>query len=153
MKMTDGLAAVGAFIDDDAIALSLALEFRTDFGRRGEEAGLKLGRGLGIEFGEMVRVQDGNDQDVRGCLRAQVVKRDDVLVAHDLARRYLPAHDLTKDAVVGVAHVRGCMSSKYSTEIGLAITPAMSDFIANGTVVCTSGIAGTSSCTIFTARA
>ena len=101
----------------------------------------------------MIGVHDRHYENVRWSLRPQIVKRNDVLVPQHLARRYLVTNDLAENAVVGARHVRGFISSKFNTEFGLGITPPMLDFIAKGTVVCTSGTAGAWSCTIFTALA
>ncbi len=93
----------------------------------------------------MFRVQGGDDQNVRRGLRMQIVKRNDVSVAQHFPRRYLAADDLTKNAVLGIAHIFGFMNWYQMTLFGFGMTPVTFDFIANGTVVWTSGIAGASS--------
>jgi len=145
MQVTDGLTAVRSLVDNDAIALSVPLKAAADIGCGREQLGFEVGRSICIEFREMLGVQGRYDQDVRRGLRMQIVKRDDVGVAQHFTRRYLAADDLTKDAVLGVAHVFGFISSKSMTPSGFGMTPVTFDFIAKGTVVCTRGIAGASS--------
>jgi len=83
----------------------------------------------------MLGMQRRDDQDVRRGLRMQIVKRDDVGVAQYFTRRYFVTRDLAKDAVLGIAHVLGFISSKSTTLFGFGMTPPMFDFIASGTVV------------------
>ena len=54
MQVSDGLTSVGPLVDDDAIALSVALEARADAGSRREELGFQLRRRFGIELREML---------------------------------------------------------------------------------------------------
>ncbi len=145
MQVADGLTAVRSLVDNDAIALPVPLKAAAEVGGGRKQLGFELGCGFRIEFREMFGVQGRDDQDVRRGLRMQIVKRDDVGVAQHFPRRYLAADDLTKDAVLRVAHVFGFINSKSITPSGFGMTPATFDFIANGTVVCTSGIAGASS--------
>lgn len=139
--MPNRLPAVRALVDDDAISLPVALHARTDLRRRAEQPRFDARIGLLIEVREMFGVQCRHNQDMSRCLGTQIVKSDDLVVAQDFARRNLTAHDFAKDAVL-LAHYFGCMSSKSSTLSGRGITPAIFDFMPNGTVVCTSGTAG-----------
>src|SRR5579872_6666358 len=132
MQMIDGLAAIRALVDDDAVALPLTLEFSADLGGRGKQTGLDLAGGFGVELAEVVCVHDGHDQDVRRRLRTQIVKCDDVLVAQHFTRGNLVPDDLAKDAI---GHECGLMRLNQSTESGLGMTPETPAFIANGTVV------------------
>jgi|SRR5579872_4976235 len=95
----------------------------------------------------MLGVQGRDYQNVRRGLWMQIVKGDHIGVAQYFTRRYLAARDFAKDAVFGIAHVFGFMYWYQMTLFGFGMTPLIFDFIANGTVVCTSGTAGTSSWT------
>jgi len=145
MQVTHGLTTVRSLVDNDAIALPIALKATPNVSRGREQLSLEFGRRFCIEFREMIRVQGRDNQDVRWGLRIQVVKRNDVGVALHFPSGYLAPDDLTKDAVLGVAHDFGFMYWNQMTLVGFGTTPPIFDFIANGTVVCTSGTAGTSS--------
>ena len=78
VKVVDGLAAVGAAVDDDAIAVRQsfgARDFRGCEKQMAEQARLILG---GVS--ERGYVLARNDEEVRGRLRVDVRERDALLV-------------------------------------------------------------------------
>jgi len=137
VQVSDSLSAVGSLIDNDAVALVLALEPGTDLGRSRKQPGLYVCSSLRVEIGEMLGVQGRNHENMRRRLRSQIVKRDDLFIPKHLARGDFAPHDLAKNAVVRLVHrlAFGFISSKLSTEFGLGITPPTLVFIAKGTVV------------------
>jgi hypothetical protein len=78
VEVLDGLAAVGAGVDDDAVAVGEVL-LAGDFGGGGEELAEERGVGGG-GVGERGDVLFGDDEDVDGGLGVDVREGEDVVV-------------------------------------------------------------------------
>ena len=99
MEMVDGLAAVGAGVEDEAVAVG-ELFLAGDFGGGGEEVAEDLAMlRRGVRVGDDVAL--GDEQKVHGRLGIDVGEAEGVFVLVDASDGDLIADDLAEEAVGG----------------------------------------------------
>src|SRR2546425_7531542 len=97
VKMKDGLARAGAIVQHSSVAfqqLAFARQLRGDQLQLAEER-LIFGRGVGQRFEMLTRA----NQNVRGRLRADIFKREEIGILIDDFRGDLLRSNLTEQAV------------------------------------------------------
>jgi hypothetical protein len=102
VEVLDGLASVGAHVEDGPVAVLGDSFLAGDLCRRQiegpEDPAVRL-----VDLVQGREVPPGNDQDVNRCLGLDVPERHDFLVLVDQGRGNLPAGDLAEQAV-GIGH-------------------------------------------------
>ena len=97
MEVMDGLASIGATVGNNAVTVADACA-SGDHGNVFEYVSDFSARILGDVF-KGVHVHFGNDKNVDGCLRVQVLEREDLVVLINFGRRDETCGNFTKNTI------------------------------------------------------